>query len=324
MKSIDHKSRYKVMARANIIPLIMIALAASASSALAQDAADPGSAAPAIMTTPLEKSRQAIEECRERRLRGELSSYKESAECSSPKIFAAWREAGYTHMDLITAWVSAREDASAKVDQKVITAAEFERQMGELTIRLTAEEKRRIAGLVRTADSSLELELPTPTRVIGVVPPPGKDKLTKQKTQAARVAASRQNAEGASGANVQSLTLLSAAESKRNTTAGVGGPYVPVPENMRPKSSISAQGASGLYAHLSSQRSETDARFAYRSLQQKYPEILGGRDAVIRRSDDASQGTFYRVEVGPFERGKADEFCNSLRSSGGQCVPQYE
>lgn len=313
------------MPRANIIPLIMIALTASAGSALAQASADPGSATPAIMTTPLERSRQAIEECRERRLRGELSSYKESAECSSPKIFAAWREAGYTHMDLITAWVSAREDASAKVDQKVITAAEFERQMGELTIRLTAEEKRRVAGLVRTADSSLELELPAPTRVIGVVPPPGKDKLAKQKTQAARAAASRQTAEGASGANVQSLTLLSAAESKRNTTSGIGGPYVPVPENMRPKSAATPpQGASGLYAHLSSQRSETDAKFAYRSLQQKYPEILSGRDAVIRRSDDASQGTFYRVEVGPFERAKAEEFCNSLKSSGGQCVPQYE
>ena len=277
------------------------------------------------MTTPLEKSRQAIEECRGRRLRGELSSYRELAECSSPKIFAAWREAGYTHMDLITAWVNAREVASSQVDQKVITAAEFERQMGELTIRLTSEENRRVAGLVRTPDASLELELPAPSRVIGVVPPPGKDKLTKQKTQAAQAAANRQNAEAASRSNMQSLTYLTSAKSRPNATAGMGGPYVPVPEGyVRPTPSKPQQGAAGLYAHLSSQRSETDARFAFRSLQQKYPDILSGRDAVIRRSDDANQGTFYRVEVGPFERGQADEFCSSLKSSGGQCVPRYE
>jgi hypothetical protein len=171
------------------------------------------------------------------------------------------------------------------------------------------------------------LELPAPTRVIGVVPPPGKDKLAKQKTQAAQAAASRKYAEGASGADVQSLTYLTSAESRPNATAGVGGPYVPVPEttgSVRPAASRPKQGAAGLYAHLSSQRSETDARFAFRSLQQKYPDILSGRDAVIRRSDDANQGTFYRVEVGPFDRGQADEFCNRLKSSGGQCVPQYE
>jgi len=148
------------------------------------------------------------------------------------------------------------------------------------------------------------------------------------KTRAAQAAASREIAEETSGSNVQSLTYLTAAESRPTATAGgIGGPYVPVPEttgSVRPTASKPKQGAAGLYAHLSSQRSETDARFAFRSLQQKYPDILGGRDAVIRRSDDANQGTFYRVEVGPFDRGQADEFCNRLKSSGGQCVPQYE
>ena len=127
---------------------------------------------------------------------------------------------------------------------------------------------------------------------------------------------------------MQSLGSLSGAESRKpSATGGVGGPFIPVTAtgSLRPMAtSIPPQGASGLYAHLSSQRSETDARFAFRALQQKYPEILGGRDAVIRRTDDASQGTYYRVEVGPFSGAQAEEICTSLKSSGSQCVPHFE
>jgi hypothetical protein len=285
-----------------------------ASSALAQQAAEP-SPAP-VMTTPIEKSRLAIAECRERRLKRELSSYKESAECSNPKIFAAWQEANYPHMDLITEWLDAREAASEKVDQKVITPKEFERQMDELTVRLTAEEQRRRAGLVRSSDSDLVLQLPPSTQVVGVATPPGQEKTAAKKSAAARArAAANQPGDTASG-TTGSVGALN----------NVGGPFVPVTRGGRTQVAALApgEGSRGLYAHLSSQRTEAEAHMAYRNLQGQYPTVLSGRDAIIRRADDASQGTYYRVEIGPLSAGQADELCGTIKSAGGQCVPRYE
>jgi len=84
------------------------------------------------------------------------------------------------------------------------------------------------------------------------------------------------------------------------------------------------EGSDGLYAHLASQRSESDARLAYRSLEGHYGSTLANRDAVIRRVDDPGQGTFYRVEVGPMSSAEADALCNDIKSNGGQCVPRFE
>ena len=110
--------------------------------------------------------------------------------------------------------------------------------------------------------------------------------------------------------------------------AGVGGPFVPVPDatgSTRVASTAAPpQGAGGLYVHLASQRSDAEARTAFRMLQQQYPSILGGRDAVIRRADVSGQGTYYRVEIGPLSPGQADQLCGSLKAAGGQCITQYE
>ena len=191
------------------------------------------------------------------------------------------------------------EAASAQVDQKAITSKEFERQMSLLTQRLTAKEQRRRAGLVNVADSDLQLQLPPGTQVLGVAAPSGQEKLAgKRSAAAARAAAA-------------------------SAPAAVGGPFVPVSGTRTAALSAPAPGVGGLYAHVSSQRSEAEARAAFRSLQSQYPNILGGRDAVILRADD-SNGTYYRVEVGPLTAGQADQICGSLRAGGSRCVTRSE
>ena len=302
------------------LPALLLAVCAVA-GARAQDAAQQ-QPLPGSMAVPLQKSRDAIAACRERRLRKELAGYKESAECASPTIFAAWREAGYAHMDLITAWLNARETASAQVDQKTLTPTQFEQQMGDLTRRLTAEEKRRRAGLVYTPDNSLQLRLPPYSKVVGVVPPAGQEKLAKKKSAAARTAAMLSFDSGTDD-GVQALIAFAAVE-PRSAAAGVGGPFVPAPASMRVGANgLPPQGASGFYAHIASQSSEADAHAAFNFLQQQYPSILGGRDAVIRRADSA-EGTYYRVEIGPLTTEQAGQFCGSLKAAGAQCVPLYE
>jgi cell division protein FtsN len=79
----------------------------------------------------------------------------------------------------------------------------------------------------------------------------------------------------------------------------------------------------GYLVQVSSQRSETDAQTSYRSLQTKFPDVLGQRQPVIKRADLGEKGIYYRAMVGPF--GTPDEavqLCNSLKTAGGQCVVQ--
>lgn len=336
------------MSKTHIIPLIASLMAVGAAGAHAQDAAQQSMPLPpvtvtapqqsmplpAVTQTAVQKSREAIEECRQKRLHKEISTYKESAQCSNPQIFAAWKAANYPDMDLITEWLDAREQASAQVDEKQLTPKQFEQRMDELTVRLTAEERRRRAGLVYSADNTLQLQLPPQGQVLGVATPASQTRLAARLSAAARARAangayvdSMQGDQGVGG--MQSLTPLNAPR----TPEGVGGPYIPVnPNSPAARAALAREaarnapglGSSGLYALIASQQSETDAHTAYQELQQQYPDILSDRDAVIRRTDFGAQGVFYRVEIGPLTAGQADELCGSLKAAGGQCAPRYE
>jgi cell division septation protein DedD len=84
-----------------------------------------------------------------------------------------------------------------------------------------------------------------------------------------------------------------------------------------------APGGGGYLVQVSSQKNEADAQASYRSLQSKFPAVLGSRAPLIKRADLGDKGVYYRAMVGPF--GSADEasqFCGSLKTAGGQCVVQ--
>ena len=77
----------------------------------------------------------------------------------------------------------------------------------------------------------------------------------------------------------------------------------------------------GYLVQISSQRNEADAQASFKALQSKFPSVLGSQTPVIKRADLGDKGIYYRAMVGPF--GSSDEaaqFCNSLRSAGGQCL----
>lgn len=74
---------------------------------------------------------------------------------------------------------------------------------------------------------------------------------------------------------------------------------------------------------ISSQKTEADAQASFRTLQAKYPTVLGKREALIRKVELGSRGTFYRAQVGPFASSEqANGFCNELKAAGGQCMVQ--
>jgi hypothetical protein len=73
---------------------------------------------------------------------------------------------------------------------------------------------------------------------------------------------------------------------------------------------------------VTSQRSEAEAQSSFQALQAKYPNVLGSRQAMIRRADLGEKGTYYRAQVPFGSQGEASEFCASLKAAGGQCVVQ--
>jgi len=78
--------------------------------------------------------------------------------------------------------------------------------------------------------------------------------------------------------------------------------------------------APGTYVvQVTSQRSEDAARSAYQALQQRYPGILGSRQAVIVSANIEDRGTFYRARIPSGSRDEAISLCESLKAAGGDC-----
>jgi SPOR domain len=79
----------------------------------------------------------------------------------------------------------------------------------------------------------------------------------------------------------------------------------------------------GYAVQVTSERSESRAQAAFRALQARYPNQLGGRQPIIRRADLGAAGTYYRALVGPFASSeKAARMCSGLKAAGGDCLTQ--
>jgi caspase domain-containing protein/sporulation related protein len=79
----------------------------------------------------------------------------------------------------------------------------------------------------------------------------------------------------------------------------------------------------GYVVQVSSQRSEEDALAAYKTLQSRFPDVLGSHAPIIKRADLGDKGAFYRAVVGPFATSdEAAQFCGILRTAGGYCIVQ--
>jgi hypothetical protein len=100
-----------------------------------------------------------------------------------------------------------------------------------------------------------------------------------------------------------------------------------VPPNKPPASETAsaapATSGGGYAVQVSSHRSEQEAQSSFRALQAKYPNLLGGREPIIRRADLGAKGIYYRAMVGPFDSAdQATDLCTNLKAAGGSCLIQ--
>lgn len=106
----------------------------------------------------------------------------------------------------------------------------------------------------------------------------------------------------------------------RTAAAHSGGPMA-----LASPSAAAAPARGGYAVQVSSQRSESEAQAAYRSLQAKFPRELGSHRAEIRRADLGAKGVYYRALVGPFGSAEqASSLCRSLKAAGGSCIVQRD
>jgi hypothetical protein len=122
-------------------------------------------------------------------------------------------------------------------------------------------------------------------------------------------------------------------QSSENPWANVSGgtqtqaalpPPGAAPTNPAPIVAVNTPAPAGSYVvQVAAQKSEAEAASTWQQLQQRYPAVLGGQQASIRRVDLGERGVFYRAQVGPFgSRAQASEVCQSLKAAGGECVIQ--
>jgi predicted nucleotidyltransferase len=65
------------------------------------------------------------------------------------------------------------------------------------------------------------------------------------------------------------------------------------------------------------------AQASFKTLQSRYPHVLGGHSPLIRRVELGEKGIFYRAQIGPFDTvEQAKQLCARLKSAGGRCVVQ--
>ena len=77
----------------------------------------------------------------------------------------------------------------------------------------------------------------------------------------------------------------------------------------------------GAYAvQVASERSAAEAHASFRTLRAKFPNQLGGREPIVRRTDLGAEGIYYRAIVGPFaSMEEAAGVCSTLKAAGGNC-----
>jgi hypothetical protein len=86
---------------------------------------------------------------------------------------------------------------------------------------------------------------------------------------------------------------------------------------------VPAPAGGGYAVQVSSQHSEAEVQDSFRALQAKYPDVLGGKQPMIRRADLGAKGIYYRALVGPFASAEeAASMCSSLKAAGGSCLVQ--
>jgi len=109
-----------------------------------------GAPLPATVQDPMQRAakvtEQAVNECRAKRLRGELPSYAASVQCSNPPMLQAFNAAHYRYMDLIQFLAAKRLEVATKIDRGEMTEQQGQIETQKIYASIQATERQRDSG----------------------------------------------------------------------------------------------------------------------------------------------------------------------------------
>jgi len=83
---------------------------------------------------------------------------------------------------------------------------------------------------------------------------------------------------------------------------------------------VTASRKSDWVVQVASTRSEGDARAVWTTLQRKFPGLVSGTYADVKRADLGDKGIYYRTRVaGLADKSAAQSLCNSFKAAGQAC-----
>ena len=95
----------------------------------------------------------------------------------------------------------------------------------------------------------------------------------------------------------------------------------PQAEEVAALAPAAAPAAPGSYViQIASATSPDAAQATWASLNRKFGNVLGGRNAKIQKADIPGKGTFYRVRIPAGSKQQATALCAKYKSAGGQCL----
>ena len=89
---------------------------------------------------------EASNECRAKRLRGELPNHMASAQCANAPMLAAFNEAHYRYMDLIQFFAAKRLELAAKIDRGELTEQQAQLDGNKFYASIQETERQRDHG----------------------------------------------------------------------------------------------------------------------------------------------------------------------------------
>ena len=102
--------------------------------------------------------------------------------------------------------------------------------------------------------------------------------------------------------------------------APVKQPTTPRSTPAPPPATVTASRKSDWVVQVASTRSETDARAVWTTLQRKFPSLVSGTYADVKRVDLDDKGIYYRTRVaGLDDKSAAQSLCNAFKAAGQAC-----
>jgi hypothetical protein len=107
----------------------------------------PPQSVPVPTQDPAQLTMRAANECRAKRLRGEILTHAAAAQCSNAPMLAAFNDAHYRHMDLVRFLAAKHLELATRIDRGELTEQQAEIEAQKILASLQETARRRDSGV---------------------------------------------------------------------------------------------------------------------------------------------------------------------------------